>query len=336
MSPSVRSEDSTLTVDRRTHPPKLTRPAATTSDGGNLRRGAEVRPLDEYLDVLFGPEPNESLVELRTQVRRGHGMRQEFLAMRDRHLITERISANASEGDAYIGVLPRKRTNPQSGGRDAIERAHVLWADCDDEASVQSLAGFRPLPTMVLRSGSGGVHAYWALWSPVTPDQAEHANRRLAKFLGADERAIDAARILRPPGTFNYKHNPPRQVTVTRSTGEVFTLSEITASLPELRPETRRSPLPPREATSDIERIPPATYFPILTGRHPNRAGKVSCPVPGHDDKTPSCQLYDDHWYCFSCGVGGSIYDLGAAIWNLGTRGEDFKQIVKRLREVFA
>ena len=32
--------------------------------------------------------------------------------------------------DVYVGCAPRTRRH---GGRDAIERAFVLWADCDGE-----------------------------------------------------------------------------------------------------------------------------------------------------------------------------------------------------------
>lgn len=38
------------------------------------------------------------------------------------------------------------------------------------------------------------------------------------------------------------------------------------------------------------------------------RTGKVSCPA--HADKTPSLHLYQDHFYCFSCGANGDGYGL--------------------------
>ena len=38
-----------------------------------------------------------------------------------------------------------------------------------------------------------------------------------------------------------------------------------------------------------------------------NRSGKVLCPA--HDDHTPSCHIYPDSWYCFSCGANGDVFD---------------------------
>jgi hypothetical protein len=74
------------------------------------------------------------------------------------------------------------------------------------------------------------------------------------------------------------------------------------------------------------------TYMPALTGRHPNRAGKISCPF--HEDHTPSLQLYEHDWYCYgACRTGGSIYDLGALLYGLGTRGHDFLELRQRLAE---
>ena len=50
-----------------------------------------------------------------------------------------------------------------------------------------------------------------------------------------------------------------------------------------------------------------------------------------HDDSTPSLQLYDHSWYCFACRLGGSIYDLGALLWRLNTRGREFLELRQRL-----
>ena len=41
---------------------------------------------------------------------------------------------------------------------------------------------------------------------------------------------------------------------------------------------------------------------------------RCRCPFPWHDDATPSFVLYPDHWFCFGCGLGGSVIDFVAAI----------------------
>jgi hypothetical protein len=48
------------------------------------------------------------------------------------------------------------------------------------------------------------------------------------------------------------------------------------------------------------------------------------CPLPGHEDRTPSFTVYPESnsWFCFgACLRGGDVVDLAAAAWGYG-RGE--------------
>src|SRR3712207_5355184 len=58
------------------------------------------------------------------------------------------------------------------------------------------------------------------------------ANRRLAAVLSADARAVDAARILRPPETFDFKHGDRVPVVLERFAAPVAGLEPATPSLP--------------------------------------------------------------------------------------------------------
>jgi hypothetical protein len=76
---------------------------------------------------------------------------------------------------------------------------------------------YDPEPAIVVRSGSGAnVHAYWPLREPLSPQDAERANLRLAHTIGADRACVDVARILRLPGSWNHKHEQPAPVTTMR------------------------------------------------------------------------------------------------------------------------
>ena len=77
--------------------------------------------------------------------------------------------------------------------------------------------------------------------------------------------------------------------------------------------------------------IPATTYVPVLTGQQLGRDGKATC--PWHEDWNPSLHVYDDDrgWYCFQCGAGGSIIDLGARLYGLEPRGRGFHDIRRRL-----
>lgn len=41
---------------------------------------------------------------------------------------------------------------------------------------------------------------------------------------------------------------------------------------------------------------------------------KMRCPFGLHEDRTPSFTLWPDHFFCFGCGRGGSIFDFYMAL----------------------
>lgn len=61
--------------------------------------------------------------------------------------------------------------------------------------------------------------------------------------------------------------------------------------------------------------VPEAASF---YGYEPNRAGFIRCPFHGGgNEKTPSCRLWDDHFYCFACQTGGDVVKFTAKLFNL-------------------
>lgn len=62
-----------------------------------------------------------------------------------------------------------------------------------------------------------------------------------------------------------------------------------------------------------------------------DRGGRIRCPF--HDDRHPSLQLYRDGrgWWCYVCGVGGSVVDFVAKLYSLTPR-----EAVGKLNEDFA
>jgi hypothetical protein len=97
------------------------------------------------------------------------------------------------------------------------------------------------------------------------------------------------------------------------------------------QPSQRRRPEDP------LLQIAPAVYVRDLTGAAVGGGRKVPCPF--HDDERPSLHVYSSPgrgWHCFSCRRGGSIYDLAAELWGIGTRGREFLQLRRLLLERFA
>lgn len=48
------------------------------------------------------------------------------------------------------------------------------------------------------------------------------------------------------------------------------------------------------------------------------RGGFVSCPF--HSEKTASCKIYDNSFYCFGCGAGGDVLDFVMKMENCSFR----------------
>ena len=301
------------------------------------RHTAQARDeLEHYLAALAGREPTGGLLELRFRRGPGRPMRQRFYPAARARRLAETALWLSQTSDVYVGVLPRRR---RAGGKAALERAWVLWADCDTPAAAAELERFEPAPAIVVASGGDGArHAYWPLERPIDPIEAEERNRAVARALGADERSCDAARILRPPGTRNRKYDPPRPVTLERFSGELVSAAAVTDRLPPLpvaaggRGRGREKKCPSEDPLLALE---PRAYVEALTGLSVGRDGKVSCPF--HEDSTPSLHVYETPaggWYCFGCGRGTSVYDLAAAIWRLEPRGADFLELRRRLYEL--
>jgi hypothetical protein len=145
--------------------------------------------------------------------------------------------------DAYFAL----GTFDEAGSRDATNvkqlKALFLDLDCgptkDYEDQTTALKALRlfckqlalPRPTLV--NSGRGVHVYWALTSPVSREAwlpvAERLKSQCKKMgLNADPVVTaDAARVLRIPGTHNYKDDPAKGVELVGEPGDVVNLEEF-------------------------------------------------------------------------------------------------------------
>jgi hypothetical protein len=286
--------------------------------------------LHAYLGALYGRAPEGSLVELRYRV--AHTMRQRFYPAQCADRIATSILRRSQATDVYVGVLPRQRC----GGRrsDVVCEANVVWVDCDNAASAQSLSRFTPAPSLVVRSGTAtNVHGYWLLDESLDLDAIEDINRRLASLLGGDAASTDASRILRPPRSLNHKRRPPVSVSLELWRVDVrVTLDELLADLPVV-PSRGAICYSAREVDADpLRELTPAVYVERLTGAVVPRGHKIACPF--HADRTPSLHVYDEPergWTCYGCRRGGTVYDFAAYLWGTSTRGDEFRELRVRL-----
>jgi hypothetical protein len=294
------------------------------------------------LAAIRGQEPPGGWFEIRCQ--RNAGMEQVWLPADDMAGAVDAIrSLTASRRtNLYIGAAVRRH---KRGKLDSIARVWVLWADCDTRVSATRVGSHDP--TFTIASGGttdrvDNVHAWWALREPLTPGQAKRANRRLAYAIGSDINATDAARVLRPCGTLNFKYDPPRPVEMRHAGVELHFAANVVGRLADA--PAREAP---RFASELVDRggdplhaIPAAVYIEALTGRTVGADGKATCPFhAGGGERTPSLQAYGTDWACFgSCEpapgrdhAGGTIIDFGARLYGIEPRGAGFHDIRRRL-----
>jgi hypothetical protein len=151
------------------------------------------------------------------------------------------------------------------------------------------------------------------------------------------ERPPDAARILRPVGSWNFKNSERRPVLIEHlNVDAICSLEHVTGHLvdpPAPRREAKAADTSTRRDASDpLMAIPPTVYVEALTGHEVGRDGKVACHF--HDDRTPSLHAYDTAeagWTCFGGCGGGTIVDFGALLYGIEPRGAGYWEIRRRL-----
>jgi hypothetical protein len=211
------------------------------------------------------PEPaHDEALELRYIAPETGRMQRQWY--RDGTALADAACLLSQHSNVYFGVALRR-----AGGRGTkadCTRVGALWADIDaklwaeDAAPLcvgpEHLGAARAaveafwLPAGALVCSAGGYHVYWALAEPAdvrderTRACVERLNRALGRAVCGPERqpdhVHDVARILRLPGTLNYKMLPPRPVTVVWLHPErVYSLDGIAVALEQHAPWALRT-----------------------------------------------------------------------------------------------
>jgi hypothetical protein len=202
----------------------------------------------------------------------------------------------------------------------------VLDVDVRDGGDVtlaQLEADHSPLPsTPTVVTGSGGFHHY--LWAPL------YLRSRNLRSLELDGLEIKAAgtQVVAPPSVHpdtgkEYCWHPAHPL-----------VGEEIASLPDWLAALTPAPRPRGQQGNSgdpLRQLPATVYVPVLLGREVDSAGNVLCPF--HTEVEPSLHVYDGDrgWFCFGCGRGGSIIDLGAALYGITPRADGYRAIRQRV-----
>jgi hypothetical protein len=136
---------------------------------------------------------------------------------------TERRQLGAFFGVALRSTAARKN---RKGDAAHCQTLTALFVDADfkhlgEDETRRRIAAFPMRPSMVIHSG-GGLHPYWLLESPIYlqhGDGMSRAKKYLRHLAGSvadvvDESVSEPARVLRIPGSFNFKkhYDSPRPV----------------------------------------------------------------------------------------------------------------------------
>lgn len=186
--------------------------------------------------------------------------------------IPHRIKADFSR-NLYFGVNPcaaipttnakGEQAQPETvrAQLTAIAALNCLFAEFDahDADKLDVLTKIRlltPAPSVIIDSG-GGYHCYWLLDAPLvltddeTREYARNLQRRWVAYVGGDTGAADLARVLRVPGSRNWKpdyapHFP--EVAFVRWLNIEYSLHQLTGILPA--PQTPRREYEKQGATN--------------------------------------------------------------------------------------
>lgn len=195
----------------------------------------------DLLDRILAPNGYFAVLGLK-----GKNPIQKLVATRQElNILAEEFVAEGR--DAYFGCA--KYATADSRKKENVQSLKAFWIDLDcgvlkaevnektnrpdgyidQETATAELDKFcrligLPLPLLV--NSGRGIHAYWPLADVVTRAEWEPVAARLNELcvlhkLYVDASVFEAARVLRVPGTYNFKDTPPNLVSVIRDAEDV-------------------------------------------------------------------------------------------------------------------
>lgn len=171
-----------------------------------------------------------------------------------------------------------------------------------------------PRPTMIVSSG-GGFHIYWCLlealkiedWMPLAYALTEAIKRHGLK---CDRQCtIDAARVLRVPGTKNYKYDPPRDVTIV---GNPLDFDYVNSKLEKVL-EPYKVQVPYTVLSSSMTLLPPRTPIQGLSDLSAGVDTSALAPVK-LESMVPECGFIAEAVNTGGAGFANPLWNLSVLI----------------------
>ena len=194
-----------------------------------------------FLNSLYGKQKGEGYLVLWTK----HDHRSYFFGLNEIDEAADKACDLCENMDVYYGVGLQAKV-PDDNGRgqaDTVITVPGLWLDIDiqgsnhaakdlppdKESALELLEPFKLKPTLIVSTG-GGFHIFWLFDQPMVfgnEDDIQKAHSLSLKFQAlfvklASQRGwkidntSDLSRLLRLPGTYNHKQNPPIGVEIVQ------------------------------------------------------------------------------------------------------------------------
>lgn len=265
-----------------------------------------------------------------------------FLSRVQWHLTTENFKDQFYCLSLQAKTTPnRKNPAKPKGHRSAIDALAVkaLWVDCDvgekkqyktQHEAMAAMLAFRarhnlPMFSAVVNSG-GGLHFYWISQTALTVREwapfADGLKALLVQDKIVDDAGVttDVARILRVPGSLNFKTDPPKPVTLLDLPLKLYDFAVDLAVLPTLAPavsntgKVSATAKPPAEIFFD-DNAKAAFAGAVNLGPAPDKGlGTTERPPLSAAPIFKQCEFYRDALF-----TGGA--DHSQPLWNLAVLG---------------
>ena len=271
------------------------------------------------------------------------------------HLVPDRDEADATietflrgGRDVYFGVATYKE--PTNRTQENVRALKAFWLDIDcgpgkdydtQEEGLLALRDFcrrvgLPRPTLV--DSGYGWHVYWALTEEVSRQQWEPVARRLREVcttqgLRVDYKVFETARILRVPGTYNYKRDGAVPVT-TSHVGDPITFEEFCQTLGVAPPAPPKSIFDPdfkADPNQDTKLSGVGYSFKRIMTRTAKDDG---CAQLGYAYANRETIDYNEWFYALSVATHCEDADTAVHILSEGHPGYDPQEVDKKVATI--
>lgn len=131
------------------------------------------------------------------------------------------VKKNKASGDLYFCITTLSGSQRL---KENVLPSRYLWQDLD-EVDPRTLGWLKP--TIAWQSSPGRFQALWRLDKVCKADRIERINRALAYRVGADQGSWILTKVLRIPGTTNYKYPKKPTVKLLWEDGDTFSIKTL-------------------------------------------------------------------------------------------------------------